>query len=127
MLPKFSEHYKVTPSGELSKENECACILECVLEAEEEKNRKIFESSNFQAVLHFKWQNYAYAQHFRTLVFHILYVIVLVLYVNEVYINADTENNAIYQYILILGVLYPIYYESRQACMGGLCNYFGDL
>lgn len=77
-------------------------------------------------MLGFKWQRYAYRLHIRSCIAHFIYVATLALYVNEVYINANTENNKLYQYLLILGVLYPIWYETRQAYMGGVREYLTD-
>ena len=123
MLTTFSEHWRRTEDGRVLQLNAGHCMLEKALDADE---LGIFESGHFGQMLAFKWARYAYRLHIRGCFFHFVYVATLVLYVNEVYINANTENNKLYQYLLILGVLYPIFYETRQAYMGGVCAYLTE-
>lgn len=47
-------------------------------------------------MLVFKWQEFAHRIHLTSCIFHFIYVFILALYVNEVYINATTENARLY-------------------------------
>ena len=53
-------------------------------------------------------------------------MIILCIYINQVYINANTDGTRIYQILLIVAIIYPFWYESTQMVRLGVCNYLSE-
>ena len=98
-------------------------MLAMALEADE---LDIFDVENYQQMLLFKWNRFAKPIHLLGCLMHFVYVTVLILYVFEIYINYEQQNARIYQTLLILGVVYPAMYESRQLMGTGFVDYFSE-
>jgi len=98
-------------------------ISECV----ESDELQIFEVDNFQNLLKFKWEGFTKNLHFRGCFFHFFYTFTLMVFINKVYIQNDTENNRVYQYLLCVGIIYPFWYETLQLYRSGFKDYFSDI
>ena len=58
---------------------------------------------------------------------HFLYVLLFILYVNFVYLHAETnEDHIIYTIVLALGIVYPWIYDLIQLVNDGPAIYFSD-
>lgn len=58
---------------------------------------------------------------------HIVYVIVLNIYVAEAYQKVNTPTGAVlYNILLIIGIFYPWLYDFIQLCRGGVMDYLSD-
>ena len=42
---------------------------------------------------------------------HFLYVFLIILYVNAIYIENNVEQKRIYETLLIFGIIYPLFYD----------------
>jgi len=75
----------------------------------------IFETTTLSELIQFKWQTYGRRHHFFGYSMHIVYVTILVMYINVVYIkNTGTDDDKkLYAYLLGCGMLYPLIYEAR--------------
>ena len=62
------------------------------------------------------------------IVMHLLYTMILVIYVIEFYIpNVEGTDKEWGSILLILGILYPLYYEIFQLWKYGIVDYFSSL
>jgi hypothetical protein len=79
----------------------------------------IFNTDAIQNLIKFKWRNVGRNHHAFGALMHLLYLLYLCFYVNNVYITAsyqnklDVDKNALNteSLIFIIGVLYPFSYE----------------
>lgn len=58
---------------------------------------------------------------------HFIYMVVMLLYIKEVYIDYNMGNQGVYSILLIIGVVYPTWYDSLQLYKIGPKAYFSDL
>ena len=61
------------------------------------------------------------------LTMHFVYTLTLTIYINEVYLMYDNQNQDIYLIMLSVGLLYPMYYETKQIRTIGSSNYLTDI
>ena len=71
----------------------------------------IFDSDNFQKLIKFKWDSYAKSIHMVGCVMHFFYVLLLIMYVNAIYIKGDMDHKKLYEVSLIFGIIYPFCYD----------------
>lgn len=117
-------------------ENEGVSILDLCSSSEE---INIFLSDCLQELIEFKWDAFARKFHLVGLFMHLLYMLILVLYVQRVYIfnslaaddrdlhadlPTDSDRNNKFAGFLVVGIIYPFLYESRSAILDGFRNYF---
>ena len=88
MLPVIGEYVYVNQNDEKSFENKGVNLLDICNESGE---LEIFESTNLQNIIKFKWTTFAYRLHLRGCLFHLFYVLILILYVDKVYIQNDLK------------------------------------
>lgn len=105
----------------------------------------LFLCESLQEIISYKWNKYARTHHSIGFAFHLIYMFVLVMYVNVVYIentarmkpsNSDTTHDdlgeevhgvilqRIYTGILTASVVYPLLYEVVQLSKYGWRGYF---
>jgi hypothetical protein len=48
----------------------------------------------------------------------------MIIYVNAIYINNDKANANLYGILLMLGIIYPMFYDIRQLYLLGPKEYF---
>lgn len=58
---------------------------------------------------------------------HFLYVALLIIFINEVYIKNDISGTEIFNKAILLGIVYPSLYECRQVYLSGYKEYFSSL
>jgi len=69
----------------------------------------IFGTTSLQKLIEFKWEAYALNHHMLGCFFHFFYLIILVIYINIIYIKdegTDAEKQ-VYVVLLGVGILYP--------------------
>jgi hypothetical protein len=76
----------------------------------------IFGTTSIQQLIEFKWVAYAMFHHLIGCFFHFFYLIILVVYINIIYIK-DTgtpEEKQTYVILLGVGILYPQLYNISR-------------
>ena len=73
---------------------------------------EIFDQESIHALIEYKWNFFAKSIHIRGFLAHVFYIMILMLYVYEVYIINDIENQQTFSILLIFAVIYPAWYES---------------
>jgi hypothetical protein len=51
----------------------------------------------------------------------------MIIYVNAIYINNDKQNAYLYGILLMMGIIYPMFYDIRQLYLMGPKEYFQDI
>lgn len=121
MLPQIGEFVVRQPDGFKIFTNKGMSLLEMANDADE---LEIFEARNFQDVIQFKWDSFAYMIHLRGCLLHLYYVFILILYVNKIYIQNQLESKHVYSVLLVTGIIYPTFYELFQQYKIGPRKYF---
>jgi hypothetical protein len=88
---------------------------------------ELFETEQIDELITFKWD--AFARDFMLIgcFFHFCYLTIMIIYVNAIYINNDTSNNYLYGILLMIGIIYPMFYDLRQLYLLGPKEYFQDI
>jgi hypothetical protein len=55
---------------------------------------------------------------------HFLYIALLVLYINQIYVHNTSGNRSVFETSIIFGVIYPAIYDMAQMYRAGWRNYF---
>lgn len=86
---------------------------------------EIFDTKSVQELIEFKWDSYALTHHLIGCFLHFFYLIILMIYINIIYIkNTGTpDEKKAYVALLAVGVLYPQYYNIARIFKQGL-EYF---
>lgn len=112
MLPVLEVHAEVDPKTQaVELVNEEISLMNLCFDSDE---ISVFETESIQALIEYKWIKFSQVIHLRGFLAHVFYVSILILYVYEVYIKNDIENQQIYSSLLIVGVIYPAWYEAYQ-------------
>lgn len=78
-------------------------------------------------MIHFKWDSHGYKTHLVGCIAHLTYVFVMMIYINEIYINNRVGEKKIFSYALILAIIYPTTYEFVQQYKIGFRKYLSDI
>ena len=108
ILPVIGEYCVNDGKGGKRIENEGLNLLEVFNEGNE---LDIFECNSVQMLITFKWNSHAYKTHLIGYIAHQIYVIMMMIYVNEIYINNRTNEKRIFSVLLIIAIIYPTGYE----------------
>lgn len=122
MLPILGEYITIA-GGEKVLNNENVSLMHMCIDTD---NFDLFEVPCIQQVIDYRWESFALNLHMIGAVAHILYVVVMLLYVNAVYINDNVENKIVYMVLLLICSCYPFIYECRQLYKEGFVRYFGS-
>lgn len=93
---------------------------------EETEELEMFETATIQDIIDFKWKQYGRSHHYLGMAMHMLYTLMIIIYVSEAYIH-EPRNQQLYTLLLAIGTIYPAYYDFKQLCKLGLTTYFSDL
>jgi len=101
--------------------NEGISLLQLCAEADE---LELFETDELDELITFKWD--AFAKNFMLIgcFFHFCYLTIMIIYVNAIYINNDKANANLYGILLMIGIIYPMFYDIRQLYLLGPKEYF---
>jgi|TARA_B110001450_G_scaffold255281_1_gene282438 hypothetical protein len=95
----------------------------------------IFETDTLKDLIEFKWNQYGYLFHLGGFLIHAVYVLMLFVYTDMVYINGSSKaladdgfktNFHSLLIVLLALITYPLLYEIIQMFKGGLGEYFSD-
>jgi hypothetical protein len=86
----------------------------------------IFETQTFEELINFKWTKFAKDLHFRGCIAHFLYLALMIIYVNFIYILDNQEVKGVLSYLLFIAVIYPCWYDTLQLYKIGWREYFND-
>ena len=126
MIPSLGE-YVLTEKETGIKQlvNEGVSLMQTSIDAAP-KELEIFDSDNLQKVIKFKWDKYTRSIHMFGCIMHFLYITLLILYVNAMYIHNNFEHKKIYETLLVFGIIYPAFYDWSQMLKIGITEYFSD-
>ena len=57
---------------------------------------------------------------------HFSYLLIMMVYVNAIYVNNDKSNAYLYGILLFCGIFYPMCYDLYQLYKKGFKEYFSD-
>lgn len=123
ILPVIGEYCIMDSEGKKRIENEGLNLLEVFNEGAE---LDIFECKSVQNMITFKWNSHAFKSHLVGYIFHQFYVIMMMVYINEIYINNRLDTKQVFSIILIFAIIYPTIYEFVQQYKVGLRAYMKD-
>lgn len=95
----------------------------------------IFETDTLKDLIEFKWNQYGYLFHLGGFLIHAVYVLMLFVYTDMVYINGSSKalDNDDFKtrfhsllIVLLTLIIYPLLYEIIQMFKGGLGEYAAD-
>jgi hypothetical protein len=86
----------------------------------------MFEAEAMRDVIDFKWKMYGRKHHFFGMAMHMLYTLMIAIYVHEAYMR-EPHHQSIYTILLAIGIMYPAYYDFLQLYRVGLTEYFANL
>jgi hypothetical protein len=110
LLPQIGEHIEDTPEGpELVDEDE---NIMKILSGSEELD--VYDTKSVQQLIEFKWESHASLLHRFGCYMHLIYLLILTIYINIVYIEniADEREIGLLSVFLILGIAYPWAYDT---------------
>jgi hypothetical protein len=112
---------------------------------------EMFSSESLMDCIEFKWTSYGQNWHFIGFFLHLMYIVILILYTDKVYIKKAEEIEYVaptsgtgalpagevivehededlrkYSYLLMAGIVYPLVYETVQMFKGGIGDYLSD-
>ena len=107
----------------------------------------MFESEALQDLIKFKWDSYGQNFHLFGCLIHIIYIIILFVYTDMVYVQGDgkactqendSDGNPVstcenvtetrkFAFVLLAGIAYPLIYETVQMFKQGLFEYLSEL
>ena len=146
-LHKATDPYTKEETREMA--NEDVNLLGLCSESDE---LEMFGSESLQDCIEFKWAQYGQNWHFMGFFLHLVYIIILIMYTDFVYIKKaenveiagtdgvdalpgtaeievehnDDESLRNFSIILLAGIIYPLVYETVQMFKGGIGDYLSD-
>ena len=146
-LHKSTDPYTKEETREMA--NEDVNLLGLCSESDE---LEMFGSESLQDCIEFKWAQYGQNWHFMGFFLHLVYIIILIMYTDFVYIKKaenveiagtdgadalpgtaeievehnDDESLRNFSIILLAGIIYPLVYETVQMFKGGIGDYLSD-
>lgn len=128
--------------------NEDVNLLNLCCESDE---IEMFSSESLMDCIEFKWTSYGQNWHFIGFFLHLVYIVILILYTDKVYIKKPEELELVapaaalpagetgeiavehedgdlkrYSFLLMAGIVYPLCYETVQMFKGGIGDYLSD-
>ena len=87
----------------------------------------MFDASSLQQMLGYKWDCYAVKHHMVGFSMHVVYVVMLNIFVYYIYMNPHTEGEHIALCtVLTASMMYSFVYDSIQMYIDGPSDYFSD-
>jgi len=99
-------------------------LIEALVNSEE---LEIFETETVINMVIYKWKTYAFASHKLGSIFHLLYIITLILYIHDTFLiekktsagdgDDDDEGppcSVTYMYVICFCLIYPVFYDGTQ-------------
>lgn len=89
MLPMLEKYAVRQDDGSITYENDGVSLMALAAESDE---LDIFDCVTFQQLIKFKWDTFAWALHMRGCVMHFFYLLIMILYINSVYIANNMDH-----------------------------------
>lgn len=83
----------------------------------ETEELELFETRPIMELIEYKWDRFAYKFHSFGCIMHIIYMLTLTIYIEQIYCKPqplDHQEMMPYNIILALGILYPLIYDNIQ-------------
>lgn len=74
----------------------------------------------------FQWNLYAKHIHYLGATIHLVYCIVFVIYVNQIYLDKDFHVRLYLCWAMLICIMYPLCYDTMQMFKCGLLEYLSD-
>ena len=110
MLTALGEHVLMSPDGKKSFKNEEVSVLGMCLEADQ---LSIFEVECIKQLITYRWDMFALNFHAIGAFATLFYIMVLLVYVQNIYIDDDNTNQGTLNGLVIAGACAPTFYEFR--------------
>ena len=128
MMPIVAEHiekYEVEENKyEETIEFEGVSLSNLFIDSDE---LEIFDTPCIQEVIQYKWDTYGMRFHIFGFIMHLVYVVIINIYVANSYMRENTMEVArLYVILLMVGIFYPWLYDFTQLIRGGLSDYLSD-
>ena len=114
MLVALGEHVQTSPDGKKNFKNEGESVLQMCIDAGQ---LQIFEVLCLKQLIDYRWDSFALKFHTISAFFHCLYVLLLLIYVQEIYIEYNDANQNVLNGLIIAGAFYPVVYELRNVVL----------
>ena len=112
LLPSIGEYKVEDPDnkGQYLFKNEGVSLMALAADTEE---MSIFNTSSFSIFIQYKWEQYGQKHHIFGSAMHLLYTIIIIIYVNRIYLygEEDPMQHFYYSMLLVLGIFYPWMYD----------------
>lgn len=88
---------------------------------------EIFEAEVMKDLVKFKWDTFAFYNHYFGAMMHCVYIGCLSMYIYTTFNIGEygSQDNILYTYTMIFGILYPFCYDTTQLYKAGWA-YFED-
>lgn len=123
MLSMLEKYAVLLEDGTFEYQNPNINFMKMIINSDE---LEIFESSNVENLIQYKWNKFAQKLHFTGFLFHFFYLTVMTIFVKQIYVDNDLDNKHNYCYILIIGIIYPTWYDLFQMYRLGIKAYFAE-
>lgn len=127
LLPSIGEYKVEDPDnkGKFIFKNKGVSLMNLAADTEE---MTIFNTEAFGILIDYKWQQYGQKHHIFGSAMHLFYVICIIVYVNEIYLNYEEDLIRHFKFSLLLlaGIFYPWMYDLVQFIKDGPKVYFSD-
>lgn len=112
LLPSIGEYKVEDPDnkGKFIFKNKGVSLMNLAADTEE---MTIFNTEAFGILIDYKWQQYGQKHHIFGSAMHLFYVICIIVYVNEIYLNYEEDLIRHFKFSLLLlaGIFYPWMYD----------------
>ena len=89
----------------------CIKLMEMVGDTEQSE---IFKTEAIKQLIIFKWDNYAKQVHYVGAFFHLVFIVIFCIYVNEIYLEGHLENKNYILCIMLICHIYTTIYDFTQ-------------
>jgi hypothetical protein len=110
-------------TGKKTFKNEGTFLMELWVEAEE---LEIFSSETVIDLLEFKWAEFGRNFHLFGCVMHFMYMTLLFVYIDQIYVNFNLSLQLYFNLGLLVGLIYPMFYEAYQIYRLGITEYISN-
>ena len=90
----------------------------------------IFLTEPIQQLIEFKWNTFAKAIHYTNAVFHLIQILLIMIFIAFAYLGSQTQVDQLINFLialLFIGIIYPFFYQVLMLYKLGLKRYFSNL
>lgn len=123
MLSMIEMYAVEQEDGSFDYQNPDVSFMELIVDSDQ---LDIFESNNVQDLIKYKWNKFAQRFHIKGFIFHFMYLVIMSIFVDQIYVKNNLEYKKVYCVLLGVGILYPTWYVMFKIYKLGLRTYFID-